>query len=123
MFLIIFRISVQNVLKMFINIIVGIVFAVVVFHSYKPTGTTNTLYTYRIGCYAGRQERNMIILNTYLYMHNAIGDAVLTNICREIKSFRDLLHYQKLKNLHKVSLLVKCVWGCYGCISFDQHAL
>ena len=40
MFLTILRISASNVLKMFSNIIVGIGCADVVFHSYKPTGST-----------------------------------------------------------------------------------
>ena len=35
------RISASNVLKMFINIIVSIGRAAVIFHSYKPTGSTN----------------------------------------------------------------------------------
>ena len=44
MFLNILRISASNVLKMFLNTIVSIGRAVVIFHSIKPTGSTNTLY-------------------------------------------------------------------------------
>ena len=42
MFANILRISASNVLKTFLNIIVSIGYAVV-FHSHKPTGSTNTL--------------------------------------------------------------------------------
>ena len=41
MFLNILRISASNVLKMFLNKIVSIGFAVVIFNSYKSTGSTN----------------------------------------------------------------------------------
>ena len=41
MFLNILRISASNVRKTFLNIIVSTGCAVVVFHSYKPTGSTN----------------------------------------------------------------------------------
>ena len=40
----ILRISASSVLKMFLNAIVNIGYAVAVFHSYKQTGSTNTLY-------------------------------------------------------------------------------
>ena len=43
MFLNILRSSATNVLKMFLNIAVNIVCKVVIFHSYKPTGSTKTL--------------------------------------------------------------------------------
>ena len=43
MFLNILRISASNVPKMFLNTIVSIGCAVVIFHSIKPTGSTNTL--------------------------------------------------------------------------------
>ena len=44
MFLSILRISASNVLKMVLNIVASIAFTVVIFHSIKPTGSTNTLY-------------------------------------------------------------------------------
>ena len=40
----ILRISASNVLKTFLNTIVGIGCTVVMFHSYKPTGSINALY-------------------------------------------------------------------------------
>ena len=52
MFLNILRISALNVLKMFVNTLAGTGSAVVIFHSYKPTGSINTLYSR----YPGRQE-------------------------------------------------------------------
>ena len=42
MFSSILRISASNILKMFLNIIVGIGCVGVVFHSYKPTGSKGT---------------------------------------------------------------------------------
>ena len=58
------RISVSNVLKMFLNIIVSIGSAVVIFHSYKPS-QTNQKHQYDIFVcrYPGRQERNIMINN------------------------------------------------------------
>ena len=44
MFLNILRISVSNVLKTFLNIIVSIGCAVVLFHSYKLNGSTNRFF-------------------------------------------------------------------------------
>ena len=44
MFSNILRISAANVLKMLLKVIVCIGRAVVIFQSYKPTGSTNTLY-------------------------------------------------------------------------------
>ena len=38
------RVSASNVLEMFLNIIISIGCAVVVFHSYKPIRSTNTLF-------------------------------------------------------------------------------
>ena len=43
MFLNILRISASNDLKMFVNIFVSIGCAAVILHSYKPTGSKNTL--------------------------------------------------------------------------------
>ena len=44
MFLVnILRISALDVLKLFLNVIVSIGGAIVIFHSYKPTGGTNAL--------------------------------------------------------------------------------
>ena len=45
MFLNILRISASNVLKTFLNIIVSIGRAAVIFHSYKPTGRTDVHFT------------------------------------------------------------------------------
>ena len=42
MFLTILRISASNILKMFLNIIVGSGCAGIIFHSYKQTGSTGT---------------------------------------------------------------------------------
>ena len=53
------RISALNVTETFLNIIVSIGCAVVVFHSYKPTGSTITLYW--ISRYHDRQEGTLII--------------------------------------------------------------
>ena len=44
MFLNSLRISASNVLNMSLNIVVRIECTVVIFHSYKPTGSINTLY-------------------------------------------------------------------------------
>ena len=44
MFLNILRISASNVLKIFLNLFVIIECAVVIFHSYKPTESTNTTF-------------------------------------------------------------------------------
>ena len=40
----ILRITVSFVLKILLNVTVGIGHAVVIFHSYKPTGSTSSLY-------------------------------------------------------------------------------
>ena len=55
MFLNILKISALNILKMFLNVIVSIGRAIVIFHSHKPTWSMNMLCW--INRYPGRQER------------------------------------------------------------------
>ena len=75
---------------MFLNIIVSIGSTVVIFHSFKPTGSTNQpeVQTNRkqnsiiagISCYPGRRERIRTINNkrvTNLRMYNTKGDIAL----------------------------------------------
>ena len=61
MFLYILRVSVSNVLKTFLNIIVTIGCAVVIFYWCKPTGSTNqpeaqTLFIELVVTLAGKKE-------------------------------------------------------------------
>ena len=58
MFINILRISASNVVKMFLDIIVSIGHAVVIFHLYKPTGSTEMLCLNNH--YPDQQERNKI---------------------------------------------------------------
>ena len=53
---IILRISASNVLKMFLNITVGIDCAGVIFHSYKPTGKVTGTFIKSAATLAGKKE-------------------------------------------------------------------
>ena len=83
----------------FINVlakmIVSIGCTVVIFHSYKPAVSKNTLYW--ISRYPGWQERNLIIDMQKLFKqtntHNIEGDVALMNITWETNFFHDLLLY------------------------------
>ena len=91
MFLSILRISASNVLKMVLNIVASIAFTVVIFHSIKPTGSTNTLYCIELAAlswprqqarkkyftYNNNDKKNQF--KTNLYMHNTLGDVALAN--------------------------------------------
>ena len=56
MFLNILRISASNVLKMFLNITVGIGCACVISHSYKPTGKVTGTFIKLAATLAGKKE-------------------------------------------------------------------
>ena len=56
MILNILRISASNVLEMFLNIIVGIGCAGVIFHSYKPTGKVTGTFIKLSATLAGKKE-------------------------------------------------------------------
>ena len=83
---------------MFLNIIVSIGRAVVIFHSYKLTGSTNTLQllNWPLPWSARKRYGNynkQIRLKNKLYTRNPIGDVTVTNISRETNYYHDSLQY------------------------------